>query len=145
MAKKVLNINDSLDYKKFSELGIKYNVESIVFLADHNRTMNDAIDYYGKADNIIYLVGAGIKNKTVEDAKKVIVDLMNNGLCLEVIYCLCIIKAREDGFFINERGLDTLDAVSQSKSLMDNKTVMDVIVRVMTQYQKSMDVQEKMI
>ena len=144
MSKKVTNINESLDFKKFSDLGIKYDVESIVFLADHNRTMNDAIDYYGKADNIIYLVGAGLKEKTIENAKKVITEMMEYGICLEVIYCLCVVRARENGFFINERGLDTLDAMTQSKNLMDNKTVMDVMVRVMSQYQKSMNIQEKM-
>lgn len=145
MAKKVLDITESPDYKRFSDLGLKYDIESIVFLANHNRTMNDAIDFYGKADNIIYLVGAGLPEKTIDNAKKAIMYMMNNGVCLEVLYCLCVVVARENGFFINERGLDTLDAMSQSKNLMDNKTVMDVMVKIMSQYQKSMNVQENMI
>lgn len=144
MRKTELRIEDTLDFQRFNELGIKYTVDSIVFAADHNRTMNDLIDFYGRADNVIYLVGAGLKDKTLDNAKKVIMELMDSGLCLEVIYCLCVVRARECGFFINERGLETLDAMSQSKNLMDNKTVMDVIVRVMAQYQKSVDVQNQM-
>lgn len=144
MRKTDLRIEDTIDFQRFNELGIKYTVDSIVFAADHNRTMNDLIDFYGRADNIIYLVGAGLKDKTIESAKSAIMSLMDSGLCLEVIYCLCVVRARECGFFINERGLETLDAMSQSKNLMDNKTVMDVIVRVMAQYQKSVDVQNQM-
>lgn len=142
--KKIININDCKDFRKFNEIGLKYTVESIVFLADHNRTMNDAIDFYGRADNIIYLIGAGLKEKTVENAMKVINDLMENGLCLEVIYCLAVMKARDNGFFINEQGLQTLDSITQSKDLLDNKTTVEVIMRVMAQYQKSMNIQENL-
>lgn len=142
--KKVIPMSECIDIKKFNELGIKYTVESIVFLADHNRTMNDAIDFYGKADNIVYLIGAGLKEKTRENALNTLQTLMNTGLCLEVIYCLCVIRARENGFFINERGLETLESITTSQNLMDNEAVVKVMARVMTQYQKSLEVQEKM-
>lgn len=142
--KKVITMENSIDIRKFEELGIKYTVESIIFLADHNRTMNEAIDFYGKADNIIYLVGAGLAEKTRENALKTIQNLMDCGLCLEVIYCLCVIQARKNGFFINERGLETLETITTSQSLMDNEVVVRVLARVMAQYQKSLETQESM-
>lgn len=141
--KKVVSMEDSIDIKNFNDIGFKYTVESIVFLADYNRTMNDAIDFYGKADNIIYLVGAGLKDKTREKALETIQTLMDKGLCLEVIYCLCVMRARENGFFINERGLETLDTITTSQNLMDNEVVLRVITRVMGSYQKSLEVEEK--
>lgn len=109
MNDKEIRINEALNC--FENLGLKYTVESISFLININKSVPELSKY--SEGNCLYLVTAGLKEKTLEEGKKALTLLMAKGLDLPTIHALCKERAMDQGFSLGEMGMEILAKKSE--------------------------------
>lgn len=96
----------------FTNLGIKYNVDSIDFLMGIEKSLSE-LRIYSEA-NCLLLISAGLPEKTINKGKEALNLLLDKGLDLQTIHTLCLEKAQEQGFMLGEMGMKILNNMSQT-------------------------------
>lgn len=98
----------------FENLQLKYTVDSLDFFINNNVSVSELRVYSDK--NMLLLLAGGLKEKTFENAKKVLTQLLEVGLDLETIHALCKEKCYEQGFSLGEVGMQILTKMSEDKN-----------------------------
>ena len=105
-----IKVNNALS--TFEKLNISYTIESLKFFIDNKISVPELKTY--SEENMLYLLVGGLKEKSLEEGYKVILELLSVGLDLETIHALCKEKCYEQGFSLGEVGMAILTKMSEN-------------------------------
>lgn len=113
----------------FNGFGLKYNLDSVIYMADHGKTPNE-LRANNNIKNLILLVQAGIDDHDLNKTKDIIDKWLDNELGLTLLHTLIIDKMEKRHFFTDSLELDLLTQLLEKgnqKSLIYKGIVEDLV------------------
>lgn len=135
----IINVTFEEVRESFNRYGLEYNVKSLQFLIKNKKSLAE-VARTGDPEATVYLLASGTKTKTLDEAFDIIEAMRLEQVPLEIVHMLCVSQGRDDGFFMNQRGLEVLEGMSKDKDLMSNQEVMQTILGVMGEYSTNLSV-----
>lgn len=91
----------------FNGFGLKYNLDSVIYMADHGKTPNE-LRADNNIKNLILLVQSGIADHDLDKTKEIIDKWLDNELGLTLLHTLIIDKMEKRHFFTDSLELELL-------------------------------------
>lgn len=121
--------------EKFCQLGLRWNIDSVMYIESQNKTLNTVREFTVK--HLLILVASGLKEHDIKKATEILDNWIEEGYGLLLLHTLIIERMTVRHFFMDTSEMEVLTEFGEKAQARDviYKSIAEQLIAVTRQSQ----------